>query len=362
MNLEAKQQKLDQVYMRLINKFDQLYEIYEYDVLVNAKKACQKNYEQIKKDIVKTGTVNYLYFYEIYIKLIETETGIQFMDNKSKSLCASLGLSTLFVSQNKYRWIKIIGGNVNRIDKSLDYDFYGNFSILDVIEKFKATVTESIHLPFSETPELIVMFHEKPNNEVCEEITNLGITIKTINDIPLLPLNIKQKEIDTVNLDITTLITLCSEVTNLTDTNIQISDRIKSKLTTAGFNSIEQLIEYKNKLYQDLIKYKNIIVCQSAWNTFVELVTTNGGSNEKARVANIKEIVTIVPDHSIQQYWNLSKSKNNLYKTIFGTGEANNAITYSGNITFIDKLKSCGIHLIYQEHKSFQLTEKVLCV
>ena len=50
MNLEEKQQKLNQVYVQLIEKFDQLYEKYKFNVLIYIKKMCKQNYKSIKGD------------------------------------------------------------------------------------------------------------------------------------------------------------------------------------------------------------------------------------------------------------------------------------------------------------------------
>lgn len=362
-------QELDNIYNQINNNLDELFEKYRFLNILQTKKKCLASYNDAKRKVEKGETnVNFLVYYQIYVKILQTEKNFVMMELAPKNITKNITVNqsrgnTYLVTCNGYRWIKIIGGNKNRIDNSADIDYYGNFSVLESLETFKEESENSSYLPYNHKPEVMVIFHQMPSEILCQEIQKLGIVVKSSDNFPLPHPSIAHNtEFSTkiANLDVSTLITLCSELSNIKDPNIQISKRIQAKMECCGFSGIVDIIENKNKLMEKINQYEKIIVCQSAWDTFLKLVDYNGGENEKKRIGEIEKFVTIVPDEPNERILNLPNSKNELYKIIFGTGETHGACTFTGNTSFVNNTESSEIHVVHQLHRSFQLAEKVL--
>jgi hypothetical protein len=357
MNIDQEKKHLDQVFESLNARFDAAYEKIKQNHILKIKRRCKLSYDDAKVNLQKYKTANFLYFYEIYCALLETECNI-----KNSLPNAEKIMETVLLTQNGYRWIKIIGGNKMRIVNSIDEDFYGNYSVLNVVKKFKDFSEKSSYLPAKKKPELVVVFYEELPNETKEEIEKIGIIVKSFNDLPLPQLN-PCKDMDSIHLDVSTLITLCSELTNL-DENIKNEDIIKriwDKIKCYDINDVHLITKYKKELLGEILSYGDkIYVCQDAWDTFKLIVNTNGLKNEKSRFLEIEKFVTIVKNNPVERFAQCTSIQSDLYKNIFGTAESMNSIVYTGNTSFINNIESLGFHVNVKIHKSFQLAEKVL--
>lgn len=339
--------QLDQIYNLINTKLDHLYQQYDHDIIECFKIRCKMSYEERKKNIAKYKTINNLHFEQIFVKLLETETG--FVYHKTKDI---IGTNKVIITQNGYRAIKIIGTNVNKIDNSIDPDYYETYSIIEIMEKFKNYVDKTISLPFGKQPELIALFYEDPNLETCIEIHKMGIIVKSIKDIPL---HLISQKINIANLDTTTLITLCTDLEN--SRNLP-SEKTNKYLAERKFGSIDDAVNYKKALYQEIMQYETIIVCQTAWNTFSNIISNVGGPKEKISFMELEKIIKIVPDQIHPRIMKMTKMRNDMYKIVVGTAETYHAITYTGNESFVNSAKRENIYLMIRVHKSIKLLEK----
>lgn len=358
--------ELSVFYNNYISKFQKLYDRTKF---INVRFTMQKfindhniKKKQIENDIVSTVNLSY---YQMYVHIMNYEPGIM-MNIESEPGKRNMIIYenvNYIVSHNGYRWIKIIGSNKIRINNSYDEDFYGDYSIKKIINRFKEEIDESQYLPFDHKPEKIIVFIERPSDDICKEIENNDIKVKTLDQFPLqvpdLPYQIDFKT-TVANLDVSTLITLCSELANITQYDIELPDRVIRKIGECNFNGIKDIVDNKNELYDEITKYEKIIVCKTAWDTFLDLVRLNGGKKENERVKDIEKIVEIVPDKYSSRFDIIKKSKGNLLNAVFGSGEKYYACTFTGNTAIINNFESKKLKVIHKLHRSFQLAEKVL--
>jgi hypothetical protein len=210
-------------------------------------------------------------------------------------------------------------------------------------------------LPFGDKPELIVVFFELPSDEMRNQIEELGVKVKSINDFPLEQFDDNPPtKTDVCNIDTTSLITICSEIGYL-DPNTKLSEKTQNMIVRVGFNNLASVIENKDKLFEEIVSYKRRIVCKSVWDTFVRLMEACGGENEIERMNEIKENVEIVPDSPSQRFKKMEAKEAD--KILFGTGETYKACTYTGNCTF---LKNCKVFVNAKIFQSISLTERML--
>jgi hypothetical protein len=212
--------KLDNVYNSIDSRLDKLFSFSKYSgqYINTIKNNMKKDYIVEKNTFLIKGTQNYLYSYQILVSLLETETILPNLSNNS-----------ILVSQCGYRWIKIIGSNIERVNRSIDVNCYEKYCILDIADDFIDQVQKSDCVPLNHNKEAIFIFHSMPSEKICNEMKNRGIIVRTIDDLPLEKINIKLNNI--VNLDVTVLITLCSEICNVQILDVNLSNNLKKYFT-----------------------------------------------------------------------------------------------------------------------------------
>lgn len=159
--------------------------------------------------------------------------------------------------------------------------------------------------------------------------------------------------VEAVNLDITTLISLVSAVCH-GGCHLRFIDKVIDQQAAE---------ERESPSLPELQKYlqgKNLLVCRTAWADFNSIVRLLGGPKEKERAAKLIDRVTIVDDH-------LSERANKLQlrgkikersKVVFGTGDHLQAITVTANCGFVRAAVSQGVHLTVHLHPARALTEQ----
>lgn len=356
------QLRLDECYYQLISEFDELYEKFNFINIIQMKKACKSSYEELCGRI-RNGNdqINMLVLYQMFVKVLQTEKKFVMMEI-SKNIDPNFKAhdTTIIVSQNGYRWIKLIGKNKNTIENSVDPDYRKKYCIIEILENFKNEAYNNIYLPFNDKPELVVMFFEKPSDDLYNKINDMGISVKSLDEFPIEPpkYNINF-ETNIVSLDITILILFCSEICNTDDINMQLSDKIKKHMP-GYIKNARDAVEYKKKILDEIKKYEKVIVCKSAWEQFIKIVDIVGRIHEKKRVLEIEKMITIVEDKISERFQKL-KSKKKACKIIFGTAETYRAKIYTCNGAFLNSVKSEGFYVVSELCLSFGLSEKDMC-
>lgn len=156
-----------------------------------------------------------------------------------------------------------------------------------------------------------------------------------------------------VNLDITTLIVLTSNITN-GECRYNFKESILTKQAIA-----EQEEPALVKL-QEYLDNKNLVCCQTAYDNFQEILNTVGGPSEKKRAEELFQRVKVVPDNPASYAMELEESASIKLrsKIIFGTGETLQAITATANTAFVRAAVNQGVRFSAYFHASRALTEQ----
>ncbi|KAK3581992.1 hypothetical protein CHS0354_030940 [Potamilus streckersoni] len=166
----------------------------------------------------------------------------------------------------------------------------------------------------------------------------------------------RDNDIDTitnVNLDITALITLVSAMTH-GRCNFVFPEKILSQQAT------EERQKPALPSLKKFLKGKKQFACQTAVDSFHEILAMLGGKSEIERAKELLENVTVVNDSPSQQAMNLpetSKIKKRS-KIIFGTGDTLKAVTVTANSGFVRAAEHQGVKFAVFLHASRALTEK----
>lgn len=143
------------------------------------------------------------------------------------------------------------------------------------------------------------MFANKIDNDLIDALTDIGINIR-IGDTDVdennldsensyLPNTNQQNEINLVNLDITTLLAYVSAMTNGSCNWIY-----KEPLLTeqAKWEKLKPVKPFMDELFSN----KKIICCETAINSFNEILNMLGGPTEKERANEFLKKITVLPD------------------------------------------------------------------
>ena len=156
-----------------------------------------------------------------------------------------------------------------------------------------------------------------------------------------------------VNLDITSLIVLTSNITNGSCRYVFKEDILtKQAAEEAEDPALPQLQKY--------IEGKELICCQTAYDNFQEILRTVGGPSEKERAEKLFEGIKLVKDDPAFYAMELEESASikERSKIIFGTGESCQAITTTANTAFVRAAVNQGIKFSAYFHPSRALTEQ----
>ncbi|KAL3831584.1 hypothetical protein ACJMK2_023322 [Sinanodonta woodiana] len=159
--------------------------------------------------------------------------------------------------------------------------------------------------------------------------------------------------IQNVNLDITALITLVSAMTH-GRCNFIFPEKILSQ------QAAEERQRPALPSLTKFLKGKKQFACQTAVDSFHEILDMLGGKSEIERAKELLEKVTVVKDSPSHQAMDLpetSKIKRRS-KIIFGTGDTLKAVTVTANSGFVRAAEHQGVKFAVFLHASRALTEK----
>ncbi|CAF3851345.1 unnamed protein product [Rotaria sp. Silwood2] len=156
-----------------------------------------------------------------------------------------------------------------------------------------------------------------------------------------------------INLDVSTLICLVSELTH--GGHIY---RYPSKWLEVPAE-LERAEHLAPKL-ENYMKGKELFICQTAYEEFNSIVNTVGGPNEKKRAEELFKRLTIVPDCLSERSAVLQESVKIKPRTkiIFGTGDHLRAVTMTANRGFVRAAAQQGVPFAVYLHESRALTEQ----
>ncbi|UJR30833.1 hypothetical protein I4U23_018350 [Adineta vaga] len=164
---------------------------------------------------------------------------------------------------------------------------------------------------------------------------------------------IPTNEPNKINLDVSTLICLVSELTH--GGHIY---RYPNKWLEVPAQ-LERAQRLTPKL-ENYMKDKELYVCQTAFEEFNSIVSIVGGPNEKQRAEELFTRITVVPD-CLSERSNLLQESVKIKprtKIIFGTGDHLRAVTMTSNRGFVRAAAQQGVPFAVYLHESRALTEQ----
>lgn len=210
---------------------------------------------------------------------------------------------------------------------------------------------------------------EKPSDETSEFSGSHSSSLKSFcgdqcicaayfSDKPDLPDKVSTidpaiLEIDKVNLDITTLFAL---VSNLCHGHCHFV--FQEKILTQQAEE-----ERSHPLLPELLYFlrgKQLFVCETALRDFHKILSTVGGPKEKERAHALLKSVSVVPDRPSERSQNLRTTAklSGRAKTIFGTGDSLKAVTTTANQGFARAAAQFAADFVVFVHGARALTEQ----
>eukprot|EP01006_Ploeotia_vitrea_P037902 TRINITY_DN66186_c6_g6_i1.p1 TRINITY_DN66186_c6_g6~~TRINITY_DN66186_c6_g6_i1.p1 ORF type:complete len:518 (+),score=55.40 TRINITY_DN66186_c6_g6_i1:44-1597(+) len=159
--------------------------------------------------------------------------------------------------------------------------------------------------------------------------------------------------ISIVNLDVTALIALTSELVH----GGAVNDFPKHPVLQRQAED-----ERKRPLLGGLKSFllnKQLVVCNKAQEEFQTILDTVGGPNEKERAKALLNCCKLVPDDPSPASLKLTESRRiqDRQRVIFGTGDTLRAVTLTANVGFVRAAADQGVHFAAFAHASRALTE-----
>lgn len=154
---------------------------------------------------------------------------------------------------------------------------------------------------------------------------NINSDLNTLNTSSL------KTEIKILNLDVSTLLAYVTNMTNGYDHFIYREPLLTQQAEMERKYPVKPILE-------NLFKGKELIVCQTAYENFMNIIDVIGGPKETLRakeLLNKVQIVNDIPTGRIMEKLNLGGKIKDRSRLVFATGEHMKSITVSANEGFV---------------------------
>ncbi|KAK4883613.1 hypothetical protein RN001_006932 [Aquatica leii] len=290
-------------------------------------------------------------------------------------------ISIDIVCDNGLSWVKVIARNPKSLNQICMGDTgYGVRSVIDQAEEYLECAY--LHPCLFQTPKITFVFYTGISYTLAAKLESLGIIVKgnriehDINDTQELQcsdLSTKNtSHITKINLDVSAMLAYVSSVTNGSCNKYEFSVPV---LAQQAKWECEKPVK---PILENYFKGKTLYCCETAKSSFIEIVNTVGGPNEKIRAMEFLKQISVLPDNATVQDTqdvNLNERTNNVQLlpskslevggkirerslTIFKFGDRIQAVTVTANDGFIRAAKQQGIHFVVFVHESRALTEQ----
>ncbi|XP_054008726.1 UPF0415 protein C7orf25 homolog [Hylaeus anthracinus] len=160
-------------------------------------------------------------------------------------------------------------------------------------------------------------------------------------------------EINILNLDVSTLLAYVTNMTNGYDHFIYREPLLTQQAEMERKRPVKPILE-------KLFKEKELIVCQTAYENFMNIIDVIGGPKETARAKELLSRVRIVnnlPTGRIVEKLSLGGKIKDRSRLVFATGENTKSITVSANEGFVRAARMQGIECTVFLHEPRSLSE-----
>ncbi|CAB3236756.1 unnamed protein product [Arctia plantaginis] len=194
-----------------------------------------------------------------------------------------------------------------------------------------------------------------------EDSENESLLVKVENSHEISSNKVSQSfeehpEIKTLNLDVTAMMAVVSNMTNGHCNYIFKQEVLTQQCSWEAERPVKPILD---RLFEE----KTLVCCETAWNDFEKIVNTLGGPKEIERTKELKQIITVYPDDfggeddyprknlKVRGHVRLRS------KIIFNFGHRIKALTVSANEGFVRAAMQQGITYAAFIHESRALTE-----
>ncbi|XP_006819905.1 UPF0415 protein C7orf25 homolog [Saccoglossus kowalevskii] len=195
-----------------------------------------------------------------------------------------------------------------------------------------------------------INFDDKPedDDDVSDEETKESLSVSPSRHISMTT----KQECSHLNLDITTLIALVSELTHG-------GCWYEFKETVLTDQAVQEQQDPLIPKLNEYLKDKDLFSCKTAVKAFKTILSTLGGRNERQRARKLLEQLTVVDDEPSKRTEELKKSGRikPRSKIIFGTGDSIRATTVTANSSFVRAAADQGVNFDVFIHQPRALTE-----
>lgn len=160
-----------------------------------------------------------------------------------------------------------------------------------------------------------------------------------------------------INLDVTAAIAWVSDVTNF-------QEHQDSRSYTLPDPVLNQMIEDETcnpalKILHNVCDGKELIMCNSAWNRFQNILQTLGGARERERAQILASQIQVIPDQPSSRASSLPLSGRIRAESriVFGTGDTMRAPTLTANSAFVRAAENKGVVFSVFLHPARALSE-----
>jgi len=162
---------------------------------------------------------------------------------------------------------------------------------------------------------------------------------------------------ETVNLDVTTMLTLCSNLSNVDNSRFPWhKTSYKLIAEQAGWELAKKALP----IIDNYLKNKKIVVCRTAHQDFMDIVSKVGGEAERERAEQLLARIKIIDDNASNTSLMLPTSQRMSDRSviIFGTGDFHKIATVTANVGFVRAASQNGVNFCVLKHEPRVLSEE----
>ncbi|CAO1347720.1 unnamed protein product [Diamesa serratosioi] len=250
-------------------------------------------------------------------------------------------------------WVKIIARNSESISDGVNGRLeYGNRDIFEVAESF-LEAAEMNHF-FFRSPRVVFDFLNPIDESLEKSLEDKGILIgRKYRNSNLFLDSIEDVDVK-LNLDVTTMLAYVSELSN-GGSNWKFNEKLLNE------QADQERKEPIKPILDKFFDRKSLICCETAVNSFKEIVDLLGGISEKQRADDLLNRVELLPDVKNPEHIitiDLSAQIKERSRKIFAFGINHKAITISSNYGFSRAAKMKCLDIPVYLHTARALTEK----
>ncbi|CAK9833616.1 UPF0415 protein C7orf25 homolog [Anthophora retusa] len=215
-------------------------------------------------------------------------------------------------------------------------------------DKMQCEDTKNIDIHDSEDKFSTWMYSLESTEESLEEYEK-GIN----SDLDLLNTSSLKTEIKLLNLDVSTLLAYVTNMTNGYDCFVYREPLLTQQAEMERKHPVKPVLE-------SFFNGKELIVCQTAYDNFMNIIDVIGGPKETLRAKELLDKVQIVndiPTGRIMEKLSLGGKIKDRSRLVFATGENMKSITVSANEGFVRAARMQGIECTVFLHEPRSLSE-----